>query len=91
MRITLNELKKLEELNKPISSFGFRKRKGRYFMRKATSTKLNFDNICNNLDYLEKKTNATNSSFLKFKYTMATKVLLDLLEEGKYGKEKNQQ
>lgn len=60
-------------------------------MRKATSTKLNFGSICNNLDYLEKKIGTTNSSFLKFKYTMATKVLLDLLEEGKYGKEKNQQ
>lgn len=85
MKITVEYLKKLEEFNNRTLPLGFRKRKGRYFIREAKSTRLDFTSICNNLDYLERKINTTNSSFLKFKYTIATKVLLDLVEEGKHG------
>ena len=84
MRITKEELLKIIEFEKVEIARGFFKRKGRFFMRPPQKAKLDFEGICNNVDYLEELIELETSNFIKYKYTIAIKVLLDLLEEGKY-------
>ena len=86
MKITKEELLKIVEFEKEEIARGFYNRDGRFYMRPPQKTNLDFDGICNNLDYLEKLIEREKNEFVKFKYTMAISVLLDLLEEGKYDK-----
>lgn len=84
MKITKEELLKIVEFEKVEIARGFYNRKGRFFMRPPQKTKLDFGGICDNVDILEEMVELEKNNFVKYKYTIAIKVLLDLLEEGKY-------
>ncbi len=88
MKITKEEWVRLNNFNHEVIGLGYRRRKGTIFMRKSQKSSLDFDTICGNIDYLEKKKEKEENGLMKYKYEFAIKFLQDILEEGKYeGKE----